>query len=126
MPKGLRSPVWVCSFHEVGLLFVDDDDKAAFNLLSHALNKKYALISYFFFLKDSSKYQVVRPNNFAERFPMIGANGKYAITCSWENYQEYNAVLQEVCCFLHEAHNEDVTLTDVHSFVWMLWMLSSK
>lgn len=108
------------------LLFVDDNEKDAFNLLAHALNKKYALISYFFFLKDSSKYQVVRPNNFAERFPMIGANGKYAITCSWENYQEYNAVLQEVCCFLHEAHNEDVTLTDVHSFVWMLWMLSSK
>ena len=107
------------------LLFVDDNDKDAFNLLSHALSKKYALISYFFFLKDSSKYQVVRPNNFAERFPMIGANGKCAINCSWDNYQEYMDVLTEVKQFLAERHAE-ITLTDAHSFVWMLWMLSSK
>ena len=107
------------------LLFVDGNDKDAFNLLAHTLNKKYALISYFFFLKDSSKYQVVRPNNFAERFSMIGANGKCAINCSWENYQEYMSVLSEVKQFLAERHAE-ITLTDAHSFVWMLWMLSSK
>ena len=108
------------------LLYVDGNDKEAFNLLAHALNKKYALISYFFFLKDSSHYQVVRPNNFAERFPMIGANGKCAINCSWENYQEYNSVLQDVRSFLVESHGEEITLTDAHSFVWMMWMLTNK
>lgn len=107
------------------LLYVEGNDKDAFNLLAHALNKKYALISYFFFLKNSDKYQVVRPNNFAERFPMIGANGKCAINCSWDNYQEYMGVLTEVRQFLAERHAE-ITLTDAHSFVWMLWMLSSN
>ena len=111
--------------HGLYLLYAEGDEKDAFNILSHVLNKKYALISYFFFLKDSSKYQVVRPNNFAERFPMIGANGKCAINCSWDNYQEYMGVLTEVRQFLAERHAE-ITLTDAHSFVWMLWMLSSN
>lgn len=107
------------------LLYVDGNDKDAFNLLAHALNKKYALISYFFFLKDSNKYQVVRPNNFAERFSMLGADPKCALNCSWDNYQKYMGALIEVKIFLEERHT-DITLTDAHSYVWMLWMLSSK
>ena len=107
-------------------LYVKNEDKEAFNMLSRALNKKYALISYFFFLKDSKHYQVVRPKNFAERFPMIGAHPQCTLNCSWENYQKYLSVLQEVYNFLTQKLNEDITLTDAHSFVWMLWMLSSR
>lgn len=106
-------------------LYVKNEDKEAFNMLSRALNNKYALISYFFFLKDSSRYQVVRPKNFAERFPMIGAHPQCVLTCSWENYQTYISVLHEVYTFLSQKLNEKITLTDAHSFVWMLWMLSS-
>lgn len=108
------------------LLFADGNDRDAFNILSQNLNMKYALISYFFFLKDSSKYQVVRPKNFAERFPMMGADPRCAMNCSWENYQRYVGVLEEVRCFLGERQTEDVTLTDAHSFVWMFWMLSNR
>lgn len=107
------------------LLYAKGDDKAAFSMLSQVLKKKYALISYFFFLKDSSKYQVVRPNNFAERFSLIGADSKYALECSWENYQKYMEVLKEVQVFLKEKKYDNVTLTDAHSFVWMLWMLTN-
>lgn len=108
------------------ILYVKNEDKEAFNMLSRALNKKYALISYFFFLKDSSKYQVVRPKNFAERFPMIGAHPQCTLNCSWDNYQKYISVLHEVYDFLTQNLNEDITLTDAHSFVWMLWMLSNR
>ena len=87
------------------------------------MTKKYALISYFFFLKNSDEYQVVRPNNFAERFPLLGADPKYALNCSWDNYHRYMDVLSEVKKFL-EQHHIDITLTDAHSFVWMLWMLN--
>ena len=105
------------------LLYAEGNDKDAFNLLSHALNKKYALISYFFFLKNSDEHQVVRPNNFAERFPLLGADSRCALNCSWENYRRYIDVLSNVKKFL-ELHHTGITLTDAHSFVWMLWMLN--
>ena len=108
------------------LLFVEENDKGAFDILSTVLKKKYALISYFFFQKDCSKYQVVRPNNFAERFVLLGAGTKYALNCSWENYVSYIGVLKEIQAFFMEQENETITLTDAHSFVWMLWMLENK
>ena len=107
------------------LLYADGNEKDAFNLLAHTLTKKYALISYFFFLKNSDVYQVVRPNNFAERFPLFGADHKYALNCSWDNYHRYMGVLNDVKKYLEKRHS-GITLTDAHSFVWMLWMLSNK
>ena len=105
------------------LLYAEGNEKDAFNLLAHTLTKKYALISYFFFLKNSDEYQVVRPNNFAERFPLLGADSRCALNCSWDNYRRYMSVLCDVKKFL-EQHHTDITLTDAHSFVWMLWMLN--
>lgn len=104
------------------LLYTGNDDERAFNMLSASLpdRGKYALITYFFFLKDSSKYQVVRPNNFANRFAMIGAPTKCTKVCSWENYQTFLSVLREVKDYLSECLYEEISLTDAHSFVWML------
>lgn len=107
------------------LLYAREQDEEAFHLLHHALGNKYALISYFFFLKDSGKYQVVRPNNMAERLPLIGAKKQCVVQCSWENYQVYLAVLKEVRTFLENQLTEKITLTDAHSFVWMFHMLKN-
>ena len=105
------------------ILYTQNRDEEVFKALSKVLHNKYALISYFFFLKDAEKYQVVRPNNFAERFGQIDAPTKCALVCSWENYETYNEVLAEVREFLHNCLYEEITLTDAHSFVWMFWML---
>lgn len=107
------------------LLYEKGEEEEAFHLLHHALGNKYALISYFFFLKDSGKYQVVRPNNMAERLPLIGAKKQCVVQCSWENYQVYLAVLKEVRTFLENQLTEKITLTDAHSFVWMFHMLKN-
>lgn len=107
------------------LLYAENRDMEAFMLLSHVLKKKYALISYFFFLKDSKKYQVVRPDNAAKRFSLIDAPVNCTLNCTWENYQLFNSVLKEVQSFLGAQMNDEVTLTDAHSFVWMFWMLNS-
>lgn len=105
------------------LLYAKDQDMEAFMLFSHVLKKKYALISYFFFLKKSSKYQVVRPDNAAKRFALIDSPVKCTQTCTWENYLLFNSVLTEVQSFLSDQMNENISLTDAHSFVWMFWML---
>ena len=105
-------------------LFTEDKDAEIFKALANILKNKYALISYFFFLKDSSKDRVVRPNNFMERFAYIDAPAKSAAVCSWENYTTYNAVLSEVRSFLLSCLDEDVTLTDAHSFLWMFWLFN--
>lgn len=107
------------------LLYAENKDEEAFRLLKNALGNKYALISYFFFLKNSERYQVVRPNNMAERLPLIGAKKQCVLQCSWENYQVYLAVLEEVRTFLNNRLTEDVTLTDAQSFVWMFHMLKN-
>ena len=59
-----------------------------------------------------------------ERFAYIDAPAKSAAVCSWENYTTYNAVLSEVRSFLLSCLDEDVTLTDAHSFLWMFWLFN--
>ena len=103
-------------------LFNSDQDDLVFKALVQVLGGKYALISYFFFLKDSAKYQVVRPDNFAERLSLIDAPINCVKKCSWENYEIYNAILKEVQSFLSDCLNDEVTLTDAHSFIWMFWL----
>lgn len=104
------------------ILYTSDRDADVFKGLTQVLGCKYALISYFFFLKDSSKYQVVRPENFAERFSLIDAPVTCVMKCSWENYETYNSVLKEAQSFLGDCLNEEITLTDAHSFIWMFWL----
>lgn len=108
------------------LLYAREQDEEAFHLLHHALGNKYALISYFFFLKDSGKYQVVRPKNMAEKLSLITTQKQCALECSWGNYQVYLAILQEVREFLGGCLAEEISLTDAHSFVWMFWMLEDQ
>lgn len=107
------------------LLYAENKYMEAFNLLSHLLKQKYALITYFFFLKDSNNFQVVRPKNHAVRFAMIDAPVHSATNCTWENYQLYLAVLCEVKNYLATQTSDKLTLTDTHSFIWMFWMLKS-
>lgn len=104
------------------LLYGENRDEEAFRLLSHLLKQKYALVSYFFFLKDSTKYQVVRPKNFAERFSMVDGPVQSTLVCTWENYQTYNAALEEIRHYLTTQITDEILLTDAHSFLWMFWM----
>lgn len=105
------------------LFYTDVDEALAFEGLRTAIGNKYALISYFFFVKDYQKYEVMRPDNFAWRLQKIGASGKCTNSCSWKNYKEYLSILSEVRDFLNERVSGDITLLDAHTFMWMLWLI---
>ena len=105
------------------LLFDGSNDEEAFNALLGALGNKYALISFFFFLKDSNTYAVMRPDNMRWRLEMIGAQTSCTNGATWAHYQEYCRILKGIQMFLDERISDQITLLDAHSFLWMLWML---
>lgn len=106
-------------------LYTTDDEEGAFNALVGVFGQKYALITYFFFLKDSCRFVVMRPLRFAEQFNLIGAPTKCSARATWENYLEFNAILGEVRDYLTDHLDEDVTLLDAHSYVWSLYVVAN-
>ncbi len=106
-------------------LYTTDDEDGAFNALVGVLGQKYALITYFFFLKDCSRFVVMRPLRFAEQFSLIGAPTTCTTRATWKNYQEFNTILGEVQNYLSAAiPGEDITLLDAHSYVWSLYVVA--
>ncbi len=82
--------------------------------------KRYDFIAYVFFLKDWSRFLPIAPTNFDRAFEMLKVKLRTARRCSWQNYQEYLGVLQQVRDALREAGVDDARLIDAHSFCWML------
>ena len=105
-------------------LYTTSDEEGAFNALVGVFGQKYALITYFYFLKDSSRFVIMRPIRFAEQFSLIGVPTACTARATWKNYQEFNAILGEVRDYLADCLDEDVTLLDAHSFVWSLYVVA--
>lgn len=103
-------------------LYTTNEDEAAFNVLRSAFGNKYAIITYFFFLKSKDRYAVMRPANFVRRLPMIGASAKCTEKCTWENYMLFLSILNEVRDYL-SGKIENVGLLEAHSFLWALWQI---
>ena len=100
--------------------FKGNDDEASFYDLMDIFGKKYRIIAYLFFLKNRSKYMPLAASTFEVAFEMIGIDLKLSHKCSWENYQEFNALIEEIRKFLSERLNYNVELLDTHSFLWVL------
>ena len=105
------------------LLFGGNDDRAAFTALLAAVGNKYALISFFFFLKNSDTYAVMRPDNMRWRLGMIGEQAVCTNGATWEHYQDYCRILMEIQAYLKDRLSDEISLIDAHSFLWMLWMI---
>ncbi|MGM0498458.1 MAG: HNH endonuclease, partial [Bacteroidota bacterium] len=101
-------------------LFHEDTDKQSFENLTSIFGKKYPIIAYLFFLKDSSKYLPIAPTFFDRSFEYLGVDFKTAYKCSWENYIGFISVISELKALLMGEIASEVTLLDAHSFAWML------
>lgn len=107
-------------------IYQTEDDKSSFESAVKMWGDKYALISYFFFVKDCTKYAVMRPNNHAKRLPYLGISASCTASCTWANYQTYLGILNEVRDLLNNRLNDEITLIDAHSFVWMFWLFNEN
>ncbi len=98
------------------------EDKVAFErFMELAGGKRYELIAYVFFLKDSSRFMPIATSTFDKAFRLLGIELTTGHRCSWENYVEYNGALVEIQRALRDvAGVRDPRLIDAHSFCWML------
>ncbi len=100
-------------------------EKELFEELLGLAGKRYDLLAYLFFLKDSERFMPIAPTRFDDAFDRLGLDLVTAHKCSWENYCLYNDALDEVrSTLIEQAGIEDVRLIDAHSFCWILVMAS--
>lgn len=98
----------------------DRDEAAIFEGLRDLSDGKYPLLAYLFFLKDMDRFMPIQPTGFDRLFNELGIELKTLRNCSWENYQMFNAVLNELRGDIErQAGLKDVRLIDAHSFCWL-------
>ena len=96
-------------------------EQKSFNIFVEYFGKNYPLIAYFFFIKDKAQYMPISPSNFDVAFEKLGIkNFKTSYQCSWDNYAQYNKLLNQVRELLIDRKIKDVSLLNAHSFVWII------
>lgn len=103
-------------------IYCGNDDEASFNAAMEVFGAKYPTIAYLFFIKDSTLYLPVSPDNFDEAFSLMESDFRMSGKCSWNNYQMFLDIVYEAQECLSESIQtvEDVTLLDAHSFIWII------
>ncbi|MBB3183366.1 hypothetical protein FHR95_000907 [Halomonas fontilapidosi] len=101
-------------------LYRQDRDGACFDELVRLLGRKYSLLAYLMFLKDSSRYLPIATTSFDRAFELLGVDIKTTAKCSWENYIGFLDAINQVRLLLEGRLSNSVRLLDAHSFVWML------
>lgn len=101
-------------------LYHKTEVESSFDELIEIFGKKYALIAYLFFVKDSSRYLPIAPSYFDRAFELLGADFQTSKRCSWENYSQYIYLIGQLKIMLSEALSSEVSILDAHSFAWML------
>lgn len=96
------------------------EEAISFGELLEVFGKKYPLLGYLFFIKDSSKYLPIAPTSFDRAFEILGVDFKTSHKCSWENYSQYLRIVRQLKDMLAESISSEVTLLDAHSFAWIL------
>lgn len=105
-------------------IYYGNDGHTAFENAVKFFGAKYDLIAYLFFIKDYHRYLPIRSTVFDERFRTLGIDFSTAYQCSWENYVQFNAVIDSVRSMMQEYYGFTIRLIDAHSFVWQVGLIS--
>ncbi len=105
----------------------DRDEGDLFDELSEAIGAKYPLMAYLFFLKDMDRFMPIQPTGFDRVFGEIGLEFRTLRNCTWENYSQFNRILNALRkpIAIH-AKLDHVRLIDAHSLLWLFSTLLSK
>lgn len=102
------------------LYCTDRDEGAIFEDLSEAVGAKYPLMAYLFFLKDMDRFMPIQPTGFDRVFGEIGLEFRTLRHCTWDNYSQFNAILDDLRTPIAKlAGLDDVRLIDAHSLLWV-------
>ena len=113
-------------------IYYGSNDESAFAKAVEVFGGERPFLSLLFFLKKKTplgeyRYLPLRPQIMQARLEMLGVktdclSGRF----TWENYQEYIALLRDIQKKLRRQLDAKATLLDAHSFVWSLWALNPK
>lgn len=114
-------------------IYCSPDEEQAFRQGCALFGKRYPLMAFLFFLKGEGgdpagtiRYLPVSPRNMESRFARLGIQSKCLSECTWENYQEYLCIFDDVQKRLQEQLDLDVEKIDAHSLVWATWILDDN
>lgn len=105
-------------------IYYGNDEQTAFENAVKFFGAKYDLIAYLFFITDYHRYLPIRSTVFDERFKTLGIDFSTAYQCSWENYVQFNAVIDSVRSMMQEYYGFTIRLIDAHSFVWQAGLIN--
>lgn len=96
-------------------------DFQAFKQLSKMAGRIYPFLSYLFYIKSDKKYLPISPKKFDDFFSEVNLGFITSGKASWENYNLYISYIKDVQEFLNSQVDieDEVTLLDGHSFVWI-------
>jgi hypothetical protein len=118
--KSNKSDISLFEEQTYNFYFNKISDEYYFNYLISVVGKKYSLIAYILFIKDSELYLPISTTNFDNLFSDLNISLKTTKQCSWENYSNYLEVISNIRVFVSNKLNCDMTLLDTHSFCWIL------
>lgn len=98
-------------------------DEEAFKRIIKYSGRIYPFVAYLFFLKSKKKYLPIAPRTFDDVFKSLESDVRTTKKCSWENYTAYIGEIRKTQHLLQskpELAEEDITLLDAHSFLWIL------
>ena len=114
-------------------IYCSPDEEQAFRQGCALFGKRYPLMAFLFFLKgeggdsaETIRYLPVSPKNMESRFARLGIQSDCLSECTWENYQEYLCIFDDVQKRLQEQLNLDVEKIDAHSLVWATWIFDDN
>ena len=101
-------------------IYESDDDEYSFSELIDTIGGNFDIVAFIFFLKDCGNYLPIRSQLFDDNFALLDLKSNLAGHCTWEKYLEFIGWIKEVQEALVRNINDDITLLDAHSFIWIL------
>jgi len=107
-------------------------DEHAFESFVRLAGGRYSLLAFLFYLKDDRKYVPISPEGFDKVFRNLGVHLVTRRLCSWDNYQQFCAVVAETRQHLssrldmNKRSDDEVRLIDAHSYLWTLSWVSME
>lgn len=95
----------------------DSSDEETFKTLVKIFGKNYSFIAFLFFIKGGHYLPV--SGNLSKSLRMMGTSFPINNCCSWENYNEFITIVEELQQFIVETEvDPEASLLHAHSFLW--------
>ena len=103
------------------LFFHDHKEEECFERICGIFGRKYDIVAYLYFINNPKRYLPVKPSFFDSIFKRIQLDFQTSNHCSWDNYQEFLSIVNQVRELLREFFNEpEIDILDAHSFLWTI------